>query len=49
MHVARLEMKVLFEELLPRIRGIELTGEPRWLKTNFVGGLRSMPVRLIKA
>jgi cytochrome P450 len=49
MHVVRLEMKVLFEELLPRIKGIELTGEPRWLKTNFVGGLRSMPVKLIKA
>ncbi len=49
MHVARLEMRVLFEELLPRIQGIELTGEPRWLKTNFVGGLKSMPVRLIRA
>ena len=49
LHVAKLEMKVLFEELLPRIKGIELTGTPRWLKTNFVGGLRSMPVRLVKA
>ncbi len=49
MHVARLEMKVLFEELLPRIQGIEITGEPRWLKTNFVGGLKSLPVRLVKA
>jgi len=49
MHVARLEMKILFEELLPRIQGIELTGTPRWLKTNFVGGMRSMPVRLVRA
>jgi hypothetical protein len=26
-----------------------LTGTPRWLKTNFADGLRSMPVRLVKA
>jgi len=27
MHLAKLEMRIMFEELLPRIRGIELTGK----------------------
>ncbi|MCW2778473.1 MAG: Linalool 8-monooxygenase, partial [Frankiales bacterium] len=49
MHVARLEMKVLLEELFDRVDGIELAGEPKYLKTNFVGGLRSLPVRLVKS
>ena len=34
-----------FEELLPRLASIELAGEPEWVQANFVGGLKSMPVR----
>jgi cytochrome P450 len=45
-HLAKLELRVLFEELLPRINSIELTGERKVVQTNFVGGLRSLPVRL---
>src|SRR6516225_9994261 len=40
-HLAKLEMRILFEELLPHIASIELAGEPRYMKTNFVGGLKS--------
>lgn len=44
LHVAQLEMRVLFEELLPRLESIELAGEPVYKATNFVGGLDSLPV-----
>jgi len=48
MHVAKLEMGIMLEELLPRINGIELTGKPKYAYTNFVGGLKRLPVRLLK-
>ncbi|MCQ4079196.1 cytochrome P450 [Streptomyces sp. RB6PN25] len=48
-HIARLEMNILFEELLPKIRKIELVGEPKPIKTNFVSSYKSLPVRFTKA
>ncbi|WP_308426482.1 cytochrome P450 [Streptomyces fuscichromogenes] len=45
-HLAKLELRVMFEELLSQIRSIEITGERRVVQTNFVGGLRKLPVRL---
>lgn len=48
-HLARLEIRILFEELMPRLKSIELAGEPKFVQTNFVGGLKSMPVRFKKA
>jgi cytochrome P450 len=45
-HLARLETKILFEQLLPRIHSIELAGEVRRIRSNFVNGLKSMPVRI---
>lgn len=47
-HLAKLEMRILFEELLPHIETIELARPPRFTKTNFVGGLKSMPVKFKK-
>jgi cytochrome P450 len=44
-HLARMEMSIFFEELLPRIESIELSGEPRRTVTNFVGGPKSLPVK----
>jgi cytochrome P450 len=45
-HLARIEMAILFEELLPRIESLELAGEPKRTVSNFVGGPRSLPVRI---
>lgn len=45
LHLARLEMRILFEELLGRIDHIELAGEPKNTKANFVSGLKTLPVR----
>jgi cytochrome P450 len=43
-HLARLEMRVFFEELLPRIKSISLAGTPEHSKAVFVGGLKSLPI-----
>jgi cytochrome P450 len=43
--LARMELKALFRELLPRLKSVELAGEPKWMKTIFVGGLKTLPIR----
>jgi cytochrome P450 len=45
-HLARLEIKVLYEQLLPRLKSVEITGEPRRLHSNFTNGLKEFPVRI---
>lgn len=45
MHLARMEIKALFAELLPRLKEIELAGEPANTRSAFVSGLKRMPVR----
>ena len=47
MHLARMEIRALFNELLPRLKSIELTGEPKHTRANFVSGLKSLPVRYV--
>lgn len=44
MHLARLEIKSFFEQLLPRLETIELAGEASYLRANLVSGLTSLPV-----
>ena len=44
MHLARLEIKSFFEQLLPRLETIELAGEASYLQANLVSGLTSLPV-----
>ncbi|HSG56045.1 MAG TPA: cytochrome P450, partial [Paracoccaceae bacterium] len=46
MWLARLEVRVLFEELAKRITRIEATGPHRFLRSNFVGGIKELPVRV---
>jgi cytochrome P450 len=45
-HLARLETKILFQELLPRLRSIELASDVRRIRSNFVNGIKRMPVRV---
>ena len=45
-HLARLEIKVLFEELIPRLKTIEPIGEHARLRSNFTNGLKRFPVRI---
>jgi cytochrome P450 len=44
-HLARMEMSALYRELLRRVERIELAGEPRYIHSTFVGGLKSLPIR----
>lgn len=44
-HLARMEMRILYEELLPRLKSVTLDGKPTLTKANFVGGLKSLPIR----
>ena len=43
--LARMEINSFFTELVPRIKSIELAGEPEHMATTFVGGLKHLPVR----
>jgi cytochrome P450 len=43
-HLARLEARALYRELIPRLRSIELTGEPAYMETLFVGGPKHLPI-----
>jgi cytochrome P450 len=43
--LARMEIKALFGELLPRLGEVELAGDPEWVATVFVGGLKRLPIR----
>ena len=45
-HVAKFEMRILFEELLPHLQAVEVTGTPRYVAGNFLSGLKTLPVRL---
>lgn len=42
---ARLELKVMFEELFRRFPRAELAGEPQRLRSTFIGGIKHLPVR----
>jgi cytochrome P450 len=43
-HLARREITVMFDELLRRLPDIEVTGEPEMLRSNFIHGIKRMPV-----
>ncbi len=43
--LARNELRRLFAHLIPRIGSIELAGEPTTMKTTFVGGHKTLPIR----
>ena len=45
-HLARLELRVWLEEMLPIVGRIELAGSPRRLRSNFFHGVKSLPIRV---
>ena len=44
-HLARLEMRLLFEEIAKRVESAELAGEPKCMASLMVSGLKYLPVR----
>jgi cholest-4-en-3-one 26-monooxygenase len=45
LNLARLEIKIIFEEILRRMPDIELNGPIRRLRSNFINGYKSIPVK----
>jgi cytochrome P450 len=45
-HLAKMEVRIAFEELLARTDRIELTGPPERLRSNFFNGIKRLPVRV---
>ncbi len=45
-HLARLELRLAFRQMIERYSTIELMGEPRRLRSNFINGIKEMPVKL---
>jgi cytochrome P450 len=44
-HLARMEVRAIFRELLPRLESIELDGDPQWVKAYFVQGPKKLPIK----
>jgi cholest-4-en-3-one 26-monooxygenase len=44
-NLARLELRVMIEEVMRRMPNIELAGPVERLRSNFVAGIKHMPVR----
>jgi cytochrome P450 len=45
-HLAKMELRILLEELLPKIEAVRVVGDRKVVQTNFVGGLKNLPVEL---
>jgi cytochrome P450 len=45
-HLARVEIRVLLEELLPRIADVRLNGPVERLRSNFISGIKHLPVKV---
>ncbi|MEJ0027430.1 MAG: cytochrome P450 [Rhizomicrobium sp.] len=44
-HLAKMEIRAFFKELLGRLESIEMTGESKRVQATFVSGLKTLPVR----
>lgn len=44
-YLAKLEMEAFFRELLPRLKSVELNGEPTYMASSLVTGPTSLPIR----
>ncbi|MDP1874289.1 cytochrome P450 [Phenylobacterium sp.] len=44
-HLAKMEMRILWEELIPRLESLELAGEPQMSQAVFVNGPKTLPIR----
>ena len=44
--LARIELKIMFEDLIQRVDSVEVDGEIDYLRSNFVHGIKRMPVKV---
>jgi cytochrome P450 len=45
-YLARLEMRVMLEELLSRLKSLEVVGPAPRVRSNFINGVKKLPVRM---
>ncbi|MGH7248049.1 MAG: cytochrome P450, partial [Pseudomonadota bacterium] len=45
-NLARLELEVLFRQLIERMEYAEMTGSIERLRSSFVGGIKHMPIKM---
>ena len=43
-HLARLELRVIMEEIIPRLRNPKFAGDVEYTRSNFVSGIKRMPI-----
>jgi hypothetical protein len=48
-HLAKMEMRILFEELMPRLKSLEFAGTPQRSEAAFVSGPKRLPIRYTMA
>jgi len=48
-NLARMELRLIFDEIVQRIPDMHMTGEPQFLRSNFIGGIKHMPVAFTPA
>lgn len=48
-NLARMEIRLMFEELLPRLADIQLAGDVKRVRSNFVNGIKAFPVKVTPA
>jgi cholest-4-en-3-one 26-monooxygenase len=48
-NLARMEMNIMFDELVRRVESVELIGEVKRLRSNFINGIKHLPVRMHRA
>ncbi|HAN36692.1 MAG TPA: cytochrome P450, partial [Acidimicrobiaceae bacterium] len=44
--LARMEIKLLFQELLPLLKSVQLAGPVERLRSNFICGMKRLPVQV---
>ena len=47
-HLAKLEVRIWLEEMVPYLTRLELAGEPVRLRSNFFNGIKRLPVRIVR-
>ncbi len=47
-HIARVEIDVMFHEILSRMTNFKTLEPPEWLASNFISGIRRMPISFSK-
>jgi cholest-4-en-3-one 26-monooxygenase len=47
-NLARMELRLIFDEIIRRMPDATLAGQTEYLRSNFIGGIKHMPIRFTK-